>query len=331
MALANGVLVHGPTAWACAIRPPDGGSRSRPRRKRFRASGVTNPLLRGPARLAEAFALLPQVRRRLPERELPVRAARACCGDDRRRGGHAARARLAAACRPAAQELVAGDRVARAGRCSRCAAPSSPPTTAPSTSRSAPTSTARRATKEHERCGSHLIGPLLGDARDRQRPRRPRAGAVPARRARPRARSARSPPSTEIFAWMVRNPEHPLAKALAKPGPRAPAPARDRRADAGAARGRRGRARRLPRARAWRLEHPDEAAAPARGLRPPGREDAGGLLHRRVLQPHALGAARRRPPPARRDAGLPEERTRSSAAWTRRSRSSSSARTTGRS
>ena len=24
--------------------------------------------------------------------------------------------------------------------------------------------------------------------------------------------------STEIFAWMVRNPDHPVAKALAKPG-----------------------------------------------------------------------------------------------------------------
>ena len=37
----------------------------------------------------------------------------------------------------------------------------------------------------------------------------------------------------------------------------------------------------------------------------------------------------RRPPPARRDAGLPEAATRCSAGWTRRSRSSSSARTTG--
>ena len=25
MALSNGVLVHGPTAWACAVRLPDGG------------------------------------------------------------------------------------------------------------------------------------------------------------------------------------------------------------------------------------------------------------------------------------------------------------------
>ena len=46
---------------------------------------------------------------------------------------------------------------------------------------------------------------------------------------------------------------------------------------------------------------------PARDLRPAGREDAGGLLHRRVLQPHARDAPPRRPPPARRDAGLPAQ------------------------
>ena len=49
MALANGVLVHGPTAWACAIRT-DEGVKVVARRKRFRAASVSNPLLRGPAR-----------------------------------------------------------------------------------------------------------------------------------------------------------------------------------------------------------------------------------------------------------------------------------------
>ena len=46
-------------------------------------------------------------------------------------------------------------------------------------------------------------------------------------------------------------------------------------------------------------------AARPRCVRPSRREDAGGLLHRRVLQPHPRDAARRRPPPAGRDAGLP--------------------------
>ena len=76
MALANGVLVHGPNAWACAIRLPDGRLEVASDFKRYRSSGVTNPLLRGPARLAEGIALLPQVRRRLPGAKLPFERPR---------------------------------------------------------------------------------------------------------------------------------------------------------------------------------------------------------------------------------------------------------------
>src|SRR5437899_1259797 len=107
MALPNGVLVHGPHAWACAIRTPDGELKVASAYKRFRAAEVERPLLRGPARLLEIFTLLPQARRALPEARLPferpavlasmaataviVRAVRA----SRRLG-------------PAAQELVSG-------------------------------------------------------------------------------------------------------------------------------------------------------------------------------------------------------------------------------
>jgi uncharacterized protein YqhQ len=71
--------------------------------------------------------------------------------------------------------------------------------------------------KEHERCGSHLIGPLLVTSA---------LGAALAARAPDRtrglARLAAAVGSvalaTEIFSWMVRNPEHPAARALAWPG-----------------------------------------------------------------------------------------------------------------
>ena len=66
MALPNGVLVHGPRSWACAIRHPDGRLEVVAERKRFLASQVTAPLLRGPARLLESLAVIPQVKRRLP-------------------------------------------------------------------------------------------------------------------------------------------------------------------------------------------------------------------------------------------------------------------------
>jgi hypothetical protein len=71
--------------------------------------------------------------------------------------------------------------------------------------------------KEHERCGSHLIGPLLAASA---------AGNLVASRApahlRGAARTASSVAAVgvavEVFSWMTKHPRHPLAKALAKPG-----------------------------------------------------------------------------------------------------------------
>ena len=71
MALANGVLVHGPTAWACAIRTGDGAIKIASARKRVLAPRLQQPFLRGPIRLVESFAFLPELRRRLPEARLP--------------------------------------------------------------------------------------------------------------------------------------------------------------------------------------------------------------------------------------------------------------------
>src|SRR4029079_13758153 len=72
MALSNGVLVHGPHAWACAIRRGDGTIEVVSARKRLQASRVKNPFLRGPARLLEALLLLPQVKRKQPAVRLPM-------------------------------------------------------------------------------------------------------------------------------------------------------------------------------------------------------------------------------------------------------------------
>ena len=60
MALPNGVLVHGPTSWACAIRAEDGTIEVASALKRFRASTVSQPVparpgaARGGARAAAA-------------------------------------------------------------------------------------------------------------------------------------------------------------------------------------------------------------------------------------------------------------------------------------
>jgi hypothetical protein len=214
MALANGVLVHGPTAWACAIRTPDGELKVVARRKSLRAAGIRNPLLRGPARIAEALSLLPQVKRALPEAQLPMQRPRVLAtmlvSAVAARGLRDSKARpivrelagAALSLAPAVLALRGGELAAYHG--------------AEHVSIGSYEHGEARP-KEHERCGSHLVGPLLLTSA---------AGNLAAERAperfRPGAKAAASlgalAASTEIFGWMTRNPGHPLARALAKPG-----------------------------------------------------------------------------------------------------------------
>ena len=75
MALANGLLVHGPTHWAAAVRARDGTVKVASGHKpRLRAADKV-PGIRGVARLAEAMAVIPLVKRGLPEARLPFQHA----------------------------------------------------------------------------------------------------------------------------------------------------------------------------------------------------------------------------------------------------------------
>jgi uncharacterized protein YqhQ len=214
MALSNGVLVHGPTAWACAIRTDDGQLKVAAERKLLLASRVRNPLLRGPARLAEAFALLPALKLRLPEARLPferprvlgsmVGAAVVVQGVRRARLGESAK-ELVAGLLSVAPALFAlrGDALAAYHGAEHIAIGTYEHD--------------EPRTREHERCGTHLVGPLLATTA---------AGTALAARAparlRPVARAAAAvgalAATTELFAWMQRNPDHRLAQALARPG-----------------------------------------------------------------------------------------------------------------
>src|SRR4029078_4469321 len=71
MALATGGLVHGPRYWACAVRLDDGGLEVASGLKPLRAAEIETRCVRGPARMPEIFALLPEIRRRLPAAQLP--------------------------------------------------------------------------------------------------------------------------------------------------------------------------------------------------------------------------------------------------------------------
>ena len=214
MALANGVLVHGPQAWACAVRTDDGDLKVVARRKRFRAASIQNPLLRGPPRLAEAFALLPQVKRSLPEARLPMEGPAAVAS----MVGSAVvlRAVKRSGIRPLARELITSALsvapavfALRGGELAEYHGAEHISIGTYEHGASRP--------KEHERCGSHLIGPMLltnaaSNLATEQVPVRYRSaaravGAIGAVAA-----------SVELFGWMTRHPGHPLARALAKPG-----------------------------------------------------------------------------------------------------------------
>lgn len=73
MALRNGLLIHGPTHWAAAVRGRDGEIQVASEPKPELAPGLVAraPGLRGPVKLAEAMAVLPLVRRRMPAARLP--------------------------------------------------------------------------------------------------------------------------------------------------------------------------------------------------------------------------------------------------------------------
>jgi uncharacterized protein YqhQ len=215
MALSNGVLVHGPTSWGCAVRTPDGEIKAAAAKKLFATSRLENPLVRGPAKLLESLAVLPQVKRALPEAKLPferpavlgamlvttvtVRALRRST-----RLGAGAREPVSGllSFAPAVLALRGGELASYHG---------AEHISIGSYEHDEP------RPREHERCGTHLVGPLLattaaGNALASLAPRRVR------RPARLVASFGALAATTELFGWMTRNPGKPLSRALARPG-----------------------------------------------------------------------------------------------------------------
>ena len=181
----------------------------------MRGAGVTNPLLRGPIRLLDAFALLPRIRRACPEARLPFERP-AVLGSMVASAVVAQRLRKSPRLGPATRELLGG------------ALSLLPATLALRGSDLAAYHGAEHISigtyehgeprgKEHERCGSHLIGPLLLTSA---------VGAALAAKAPERARGPRGSAAavgsvaaaTEIFSWMVRNPTIRSPASLAWPG-----------------------------------------------------------------------------------------------------------------
>jgi len=218
MALRNGLLVHGPTHWAAAVRDREGRIQVASGRKP-RLHGVDGvPGVRGIVRLGEAFAVIPLVKKTLPAAKLPFEspavlgvAAGASIGGTvlRRRlrgvGGETAAALISLA--PAMFALRGGELAQYHGVEHKAIA----------AYEAAEETDAAETDKEHDRCGSHLVAPMLASnvagtlllRRVVERPGAVAGGALAI---------ASTAAAVEVFAWCERNAETRAARALRRPG-----------------------------------------------------------------------------------------------------------------
>ena len=220
MALRNGLLIHGPTHWAAAVRGKDGEVQVASERKPELAPKLAGrvPGLRGPLKLAEAMAVLPMVRRRLPAARLPFEDWRVLAAIGTTLVATAAlRRRLASGAlreglvqglgaAPAVVALSDRDLAAYHGVEHKAIAAYEQGIDDPA-----------QVPKEHDRCGSNLIAPMMLLS----------AGGTVAlerlvERPSPLARAAvglgGASLAVEMFAWSDRNHGAPLAEAFHTPG-----------------------------------------------------------------------------------------------------------------
>ena len=215
MALQNGVLVHGPTSWGCAVREAEGELRVASGRKPHFADRVQAPVLRGPLKLAEAFAVLPVVRKALPQARFPFERP-AVLGSIVASSVVARRIRRWPGLPAGRRELAAGA-VALLPAAFALRGPNLAAYHGAEHVSIGTYETGERAPKEHPRCGSQLIAPLLASSllANVAVSRLPR---MVRRLGRIAGTTAAVGASVELFSWMSQNPEHPLAKVIARPG-----------------------------------------------------------------------------------------------------------------
>ncbi len=220
MALRNGLLIHGPTHWAAAVRSRDGEIEVASERKPELAPNLAAriPGVRGPLKLLEALAILPSVRRRLPAARLPFEDARvvlaigatlAATGLLRRRvRSSAARegAVQALGAIPAVVALADRDLAAYHGVEHKAIAAYEQGIDDPA-----------GVPKEHDRCGSNLVAPMMLLSA---------GGTVllermvdsPGPLARAGVGIGGASLAVEMFAWSDRNHGAALAEAFHTPG-----------------------------------------------------------------------------------------------------------------
>src|ERR671910_1395882 len=223
MALRNGLLVHGPTHWAAAVRTDDGEVRVASGRKPDLGGRASErlPGVRGVVKLAEAMAVIPLVKRALPEARLPMQdlktlgsmSAAAIAGQAIRSSGGGTPGRRTAgrevavalvSLAPALLALRSGDLAAYHGVEHKAIAGYESD------------GQAAEADKEHDRCGSHLVAPMLVAAA---------LGNVAMRRSGLRGPGVEAAVglgsaavAVEVFAWGERHPDSAVTRLLRRPG-----------------------------------------------------------------------------------------------------------------
>jgi uncharacterized protein YqhQ len=219
MALRNGLLVHGPTHWAVAVRNKAGEIEvaSGPKPALARGRLATTPLVRGPLRLAEAMAVVPLARMRLRSARLPFEDPRVLVAAGLASAGSAAARKFAKG--NAARETL----VAMLGLVPAVAALRDPDLAAyhgaehKAIGAYESGGSAADEPKEHERCGSNLIGPMLafsvaGQLLVEGTLERPNAVA------RGAASLAATGAAVEVFAFSERKPDAALSRAVHSAG-----------------------------------------------------------------------------------------------------------------
>ena len=219
MALRNGLLIHGPTSWAAAARDREGEIQVASGRKPVLAPdlAVQVPLLRGPLRLAEAFLLIPTVRMKLRSARLPFEDVRVIAAmlvassasrALRRRPASATGELIQAALGLAPAMVALSDRNLAAYHGVEHKAIGA---------YEAGSDDPASATKEHERCGSNLVAPMLVLSAAGQLLLE-HALEEPGPMARAAVGVASASVAAEMFAWSERNPETTAARAFHRPG-----------------------------------------------------------------------------------------------------------------
>jgi len=220
MALRNGLLIHGPTRWAAAVRDRQGRIEVASERKPELAPRLVAkvPGLRGPVKLAEAMLVVPLARRRLPAARMPFEDARVIAAVAltlgitavlrRRAPASALREGLVQAigAMPALVALSDRDLAAYHGAEHKTIA-----------AYEQGVEDAASVPKEHDRCGSNLVVPMMLLSA---------GGTVllerlvesPSNAARAGVGLGGASLAVEMFAWSDRHHGEPLAEAFHTPG-----------------------------------------------------------------------------------------------------------------